>query len=77
MINNNEMSTNIVKANDFTDYITVKQLAAENPAFTEGSIRCLIFHCEKNGFDSCIRRIGRRVLLSRTAFCHWIESQNK
>lgn len=78
MINNhNEIPSNVSQANDFRDYITVKQLASENPAFTEGGVRCLIFHCKTNGFDSCIRRIGRRVLISRSALCNWIESQNR
>ena len=74
---NNEMPTNIVKGVDFTDYITVKQLSSENPAFTEGGVRCLIFHSKTNGFDRCIRRIGRRVLISRSALFNWIESQNR
>jgi hypothetical protein len=62
---------------DIRDYITVKQLTAENAAFTEGGIRSLIFNAHKNGFGFCIRRIGRRILISRTAFANWIESQNK
>lgn len=62
---------------DIKDYITVKQLTLENPAFTEGGVRSLIFHSDKNGFKKCIRRIGRRILISRNAFTNWIEAQNK
>lgn len=61
---------------DIKDYVTVKQLIMENPAFTEGGIRSLIFHADSNGFRSCIRRIGRRILISRSALTCWIESQN-
>jgi hypothetical protein len=58
------------------DYITIRQLTTSNPAFTEGGIRALIFRSKSNGFDSCIRRIGRKILISKSAFSRWIEAQN-
>jgi hypothetical protein len=58
------------------DFITIRQLATRYPAFTEGGIRALIFRAKSNGFDSCIRRIGRKILISKSAFSHWIEAQN-
>ena len=58
------------------DYITIRQLATRYPAFTEGGIRALIFRAKSNGFDRCIRRIGRKILISKSAFSHWIEDQN-
>ena len=58
------------------DYITIRQLATRYPAFTEGGIRALIFRAKSNGFDSCIRRIGRKILISKSAFSQWIETQN-
>jgi hypothetical protein len=58
------------------DYVTIRQLTTSNPAFTEGGIRALIFRSKNNGFDSCIRRIGRKILISKSAFSHWIEAQN-
>lgn len=70
-------NTIITAVIDLKDYITVKQLTLENPAFTEGGVRSLIFHSDKNGFKNCIRRIGRRILISRNAFTNWIEEQNK
>ena len=42
-----------------------------------GQLRALVFNAEKNGFDSCIRRIGRRVLINETAYFAWVETQNK
>jgi hypothetical protein len=58
------------------DYVTIRQLATRYPAFTEGGIRALIFRSKNNGFDSCIRRIGRKILISKSAFSQWIEAQN-
>ena len=58
------------------DFVTIRQLTTSNPAFTEGGIRALIFRADYNGFNSCIRRIGRKILISKSAFSHWIEAQN-
>jgi hypothetical protein len=58
------------------DFVTIRQLTTSNPAFTEGGIRALIFRSKSNGFDSCIRRIGRKILISKSAFSRWIEEQN-
>lgn len=58
------------------DYITIRQLTTSNPAFTEGGVRALIFRADTNGFYRCIRRIGRKILISKSAFSHWIEEQN-
>jgi len=59
------------------DFVTIRQLTTSSPAFTEGGIRALIFRSKSNGFDSCIRRIGRKILISKSAFSHWIEAQNE
>jgi len=58
------------------DFVTIRQLTTSNPAFTEGGIRALIFRAEGNGFNRCIRRIGRKILISKNAFSQWIEAQN-
>jgi hypothetical protein len=59
------------------DYVTIRQLTTSNPAFTEGGIRALIFRSKSNGFDSYIRRIGRKILISKSAFSQWVEIQNE
>lgn len=41
-----------------------------------GGLRHLVFHADKNGFSSVIRRVGRRVLISEPAFFDWVEKQN-
>jgi len=56
---------------------TVRQFSAKNPAFPEGGLRHLIFHAEKNGFDKCIRRIGRKVLIDEMEFFRWVDQQNQ
>ena len=40
-------------------------------------LRHLVFHSEKNGFDSCIKRIGRRILIDEDAYFAWVDAQNQ
>ncbi len=44
-------------------------------AFTESSIRWLIFNAEHNGFAICVRRIGAKILLDLDLFEFWIDAQ--
>ena len=64
--------------------LTVRQLASRQPAFSEGSLRYLIF-CAKprqssrgtipgNGLHIAIVRVGRRVLLDPELFQMWARS---
>lgn len=57
--------------------LTVKQYVAKHPAFTEGGIRKLIFDAASNGFDQCLVRIGRKVLIDEGKVFCWIANQNK
>lgn len=59
---------------NFANLRTVKQLAAENPAFTEGSLRWLVFNAASNGFDTAIVRVGRRVLIDVPKLNDWLEA---
>lgn len=43
----------------------------------QGGLRHLVFHASTNGFDKCIRRIGRRVLIDEAAFFEWVDTQNQ
>jgi len=36
-------------------------------------LRHLTFHEKTNGFDTVVRRIGRRVLINEQAFFAWVE----
>ena len=37
-----------------------------------GQLRALIFNADKNGFNRCIVRICRRVLIDEAAFFTWV-----
>ncbi|MCP4204731.1 MAG: DNA-binding protein [bacterium] len=52
---------------------SVKQIAEANPAFTEPSLRWLIFNAQSNGMNSALVRVGRRVLIDVQAFNAWLE----
>ncbi|MBS4052445.1 MAG: hypothetical protein KGZ69_14770 [Methylomonas sp.] len=60
-------------------YCTVKQFCDQNPAFTEGGVRALIYNEDNNGLaeSSAIVRIGRKVLIDQVKFFAWVEAQNK
>ena len=54
---------------------TVKQFSARNPAFSEGSLRWLLFNSRGNKLDAAVVRVGRRVLIDEDRFFAWIEGQ--
>jgi len=55
-------------------YLTVKEFSYKYSAFTENSLRWLIFNRVSNGFDSCFRKVGKRVLIDEAAFFLKVES---
>lgn len=59
-----------------TRLITVSQLCQNHPAFTEPSVRWLIFNGSKNGLDasSAVCRLGRKVLIDEERFVEWVKS---
>ena len=56
-----------------TRYLTVQQWTEQHSWPPLGGLRHLIFNAKHNGFDAVIRRVGRRILLSESAFDGWIE----
>lgn len=56
--------------------LTVSQFAKKHCAFPEGSLRYLIFHADKSGFNRCIRRINSKVLLDEQEVFRWVDQQN-
>lgn len=68
-------------------WLTVRQTAEAEPAFTEAAIRNIVFHAkprksskgeiEGNGLDPYIRRIGRKVVIDLTGFKWWIRAGAK
>jgi hypothetical protein len=41
-----------------------------------GGLRHLIFHAKRTGFEKCVKRIGKRVLIDEAAYFKWVEEQN-
>jgi hypothetical protein len=69
---------NLNTANDQADeYVTVAQLAQRYPAFSQGSIRWLIFNMETNGFNKVVRKIGRKVILNMREFKNFLDEQTQ
>ena len=70
-------------------YYTVEQFSLNNPAFTQSSLRNLIFKSDErlssngviagNGLSQAgaIIRVGRKVLINKSKFYAWLEEQNK
>lgn len=54
-------------------YMTVRQTALEYPALTESSLRWLRFNGSQNGFDACVIKLGRRILLDAEEFERWLQ----
>jgi hypothetical protein len=60
-----------------TTILSVRQLAERHPAFTESSLRWLLFEADKNGLatSGAVLRVGRRVLFDEQKFLRWLESR--
>ncbi len=57
--------------------LTVKQFCQQNPAFTNGGLRWMLFHREENGLERAVVKVGRRVLINVDEFFRWIDAQNR
>lgn len=58
------------------EYLTVAQMSQRYPAFSEGSIRWLIFNSKNNNFGKVVRKIGRKVILNLREFRIFLEEQS-
>lgn len=57
-------------------YLTTDQIASSNRyPFTLGQIRHYLLMRHKNGLNSAVRKIGKRLYLRRDLLEQWIESQ--
>ena len=56
---------------------TVRRFCEQHPAFSESSVRWLIFNAEKNGLaaSGAILRNGRRIILDVDRFFEWLDSR--
>lgn len=55
------------------NYLTVRQASEQFTAFSESSIRYLIFNEHTNGFHKCVKRVAGKVLISVEDFIDYIE----
>ena len=58
---------------NFENLRTVRQVAEANPAFSEASLRWLIFRAKQNGLETALVRVGRRVLIDVERFNSWLD----
>ena len=58
-------------------FMTVKQTSAKYPAFTENSLRWIIFNSKLNGATQFLRKVGRKILIDETAFVSWIDGHRE
>lgn len=58
-------------------FLTVKQASEKYPAFTEASIRWIVFNSKTNGATSFIRKVGRKVLIEESGFLNWVDNQRE
>lgn len=58
-------------------FLTIKQASDKYPAFSQASLRWIIFNSKLNGATAFIRKIGRKVLIEESGFLSWINSQRE
>ncbi len=62
------------KSKPNTKYASVSDLIRLYPAFSDGQIRYYIRNSATNGFNKCMRRIGKNIFINISDFEKWIES---
>lgn len=62
-----------------TQFLTVPKLAEKykSAGFTVAGIRWQLFNREHNGFNRCVVRVGRKVLIDEIEFVAWLRSQRE
>ena len=62
-----------------SQFLTAPKLAEKykSAGFTEAGIRWQLFNREHNGFNRCVVRVGRRVLIDEVEFIAGLRSQRE
>lgn len=60
-----------------SQFLTVPDTVKKFPVFTKGGLRWLLFNREQNGFNRCVVRIGRRVLIDEVELVAWLRDQRE
>lgn len=53
------------------EFLTFSEVARRFPAFTESGLRWHRFQ-NTSGFNRCVRRVGRKVVISLNDFLNWL-----
>ncbi len=71
--------TNNTPAPDLSDWETVASLASQlnerGTVLSGHAVRHLIAHAECNGLAPHVRRLGRKILISRSGFATWLATR--
>ncbi len=59
------------------DLLTIKLFAEKHPAFSQSSLRYLIFNQKTNGFAGVFPKIGGKVTIDEKKFFDVIKKQNE
>ncbi|MBX7149422.1 hypothetical protein K1X76_10110 [bacterium] len=60
-----------------TKLIPITKWADFHPWPPVGGMRHLVFNAKRNGFDYCLVKVGRRVLIDEGKFFDWVDAQKK
>jgi hypothetical protein len=52
---------------------TPRQIVESCPGLTMGGLRMLLFHSRTNGLETCVVRLGRKLLIDEAAFVGWLD----
>lgn len=47
-----------------------------HPWPSPAGLRYRVFFAKENGFDKCVVRVGKRVLIDEAKFFEWLDEQN-
>jgi hypothetical protein len=57
-------------------YLSIRQIVEESKyPFTLPMMRHYLLHRHKNGLESAVRKIGKRLFIREDLFMDWIEAQ--
>lgn len=57
--------------------LSVSQFCGKHEWAKPGGIRHLLFNREKNGFNRCVVRLGRKILLNEGAVFAWLQERGR
>ncbi len=71
-------TTNTQEAFELSDLRAVEALAAENPKYlTVSTLRWQLRHRDTNGLAAACVRVGKRLLISKSRYEHWLATQTE